>query len=67
MLDELQLIITPEVLRMNNAERVEGITRIEKSMKEKLGIVLQQQKNIGSLIALRQKQYLETQSLKTLY
>lgn len=67
LIGELQMITTPGVLRMNDAERMEAIARIEKAMKEKLVMVQQQRKNIESLNALRNKQLSETEKLKSLY
>lgn len=67
LIEELQMVTTPGVLQMNDAERTSAIARIEKTMKEKLIIVQQQQKNIRSLIALRSKQFSETQRLKSLF
>ncbi len=67
LIEELQMITTPGVLRMNDAERTAAIARIEKAMNEKLLTVRQQQKNIESLNWLRNKQLSETQKLKSLY
>jgi hypothetical protein len=67
LIEELQMITTPGVLRMNDAERMEAIARIEKAMKEKLMMVQKQQKNMEALNTLRNKQHSETEKLKSLY
>ena len=67
LIEELQMITTPGVLRMNDAERSAFIARIEKAMNEKLVMVRQQQKNIESLNSLRSKQLSETEKIKSLY
>lgn len=67
LIKELQMITTPGVLLMNDAERMEAIARIEKAMKEKLTIVQKQQKNMEALHTLRNKQHSETEKLKSLY
>lgn len=67
LIDELKMVATPGVLRMNDAERLQAIARIENAMKEKLSSVLQQKKNIESLNTLRTKQISETQKLKSLF
>lgn len=63
----LRMIITPGVLRMDDAERMQAIDRIENAMKEKWFLVQQQQINIETLMTLRSKQNSETRQLKSLY